>query len=149
MPDLSRRTLLIAGGGAVATTAVALYILPGPAVRLATLDSRLEAFLIAGNFSPHLGEQYLRSAGLPADRAFESLVEATAPLASAGKIGDAVLRSIRDDFAHGETCRLDGWELSLTECRLAAITYLLAKKRRACARRGSRGRWASRSPAQP
>ena len=129
MPDLtwSRRALLFAGGGAVTTTAVALYGLPRLSGRPGTLDSRLEAFLVAGNFSPYLGEQYLRSAGLPADGAFESLVEATAPLVSPGKIGDVILQRIQADFARGETCSLDGWELSLTECRLAAITFLLAK----------------------
>ena len=129
MPDLalSRRAFLLAGGAATTTAVVALYVLPRPAVLPVALDSRLEAFLVAGNFSPYLGEQYLRSAGLPADGAFESLVEATAPLVSSEKIDDAIFREIQADFARGETCSLNGWELSLTECRLAAITFLLAK----------------------
>ena len=54
-------------------------------------------------------------------------MEATASLDSSGKISDVIRRRIQADFARGETCSLDGWELSLTECRLAAITFLLAK----------------------
>ena len=129
MPDLtlSRRALLIAGGGALTTAAVALYDLPRPADRPVTLDSGLKEFLAAGNFSPYLGELYLRLTGIPAEGAFESLVEATALLVSGGRIGEAVRQWIEADFARGETCNLDGWELSLTECRLAAITFLLAK----------------------
>ena len=29
------------------------------------------------------------------------------------------------DFAYGDICHLDGWQLALTECRLAAIAFLL------------------------
>ena len=32
--------------------------------------------------------------------------------------------SIRDDFSNDELCILDGWQLSRTECRLAALKYL-------------------------
>ena len=129
MPDLTlpRRAFLFAGGGAATMAAVALSVCPRPPRLPGTLHPRLQAFVVTGRFSPHLGERYLRSAGLPADRAFQSLAEATAPLVSSGKISDAVFQRIRADFAHGETCRVDGWELSLTECRLAAITFLLAK----------------------
>ena len=106
---------------------MALYVLPRPGGLPNSLDSRLGAFLVAGNFSPYLGERYLRSAGPPADGAFESLVEATGPLVSSGTVGDEIRQRIQADFARGETCRLDGWELSLTECRLAAVTFLLMK----------------------
>ena len=129
MPDLalSRRSLLVAGGGAATAAALALCGFSGQAGHPVALDARLEAYLVAGNFSPYLGERYLRSAGLPADGAFESLVEATAPLVSPGKIKEVLLHRIQVDFARGETCSLDGWELSLTECRLAAIAYLLVQ----------------------
>ncbi len=114
-------------GGAVTAAAVAAYVLPRQGERPTGLDPRLEAHLVAGNFSPTLGERYLRSAGLPAEDAFESLVRATAPLASSGNIGDVILQRTRADFKSGQTCRLDGWELSLTECRLAALAFLLAQ----------------------
>ena len=129
MPDLalSRRAILLGGSGALTTAAVAIYVLPRLSVRPITLNSRLQEFLVAGNFSPHVGEQYLRSAGIPADGAFESLVETTTPLVSTEEVGDVILQTIRDDFTRGETHRLNGWELSLTECRLAAITFLLAE----------------------
>ena len=32
--------------------------------------------------------------------------------------------SIKDDFSNDELCILDGWQLSRTECRLAALKYL-------------------------
>ena len=39
---------------------------------------------------------------------------------------DPVARAITADFAAGRTCRVQGWILSLTECRLCAAAALAA-----------------------
>jgi hypothetical protein len=41
------------------------------------------------------------------------------------RIRSEVLRSVRDDFADGQMARVQGWRLSRTEARLAALAVLV------------------------
>ena len=90
-----------------------------------TSTPRLEAFVAAGNFSPDLGARYLEFENVREDSAYDFLVEATMNVVSEGDIHTRIQQQVEADFAYGDICQLDGWQLSLTECRLAAIAFLL------------------------
>ena len=40
-----------------------------------------------------------------------------------GDLEAAINHAVTQDFASGKICRIDGWQLSATECRLAGIAY--------------------------
>ena len=120
-----RRFLLVAGGAAATAAAIGVHHFASRNGALADLDLRLEAFVAAGNFSPDLGARYLEFENLREDSAYDFLVEATMNVVSEGDIHTRIQQQVVADFAYGDICQLDGWQLSLTECRLAAIAFLL------------------------
>lgn len=72
-----------------------------------------------------VGERYLAVA--PAGTTAVSLRAAVGPgVEAAWRSGDveAVAAAVRDDFVRRDTVELDGWVLSVTECRLAALAVV-------------------------
>ena len=120
-----RRFLLVAGGTTATAAAIGVYYFASTNGAFVNLDPRLEAFIVAGNFSPDLGAKYLEFEHLREDIAYAFLVEATVNVVSEGDIHTHIQQQVVADFARGDICQLDGWQLSLTECRLAAIAFLL------------------------
>ena len=120
-----RRFLLVAGGISAAGAAVGAHYLISTRGIPSNPNTDLEAFVAAGNFSPDLGAQYLKAQKLPIDAAYTFLSEARMNIISEGDIHDSVQRQIESDFFRGDICWLNGWHLSLTECRLAAVAFAL------------------------
>ena len=97
-------------------------------VRRAPLAARLGRVLRDRDSACVVGAAYL--AHVPAEAAPALLVaHLRAGLGDVVPPRDAALRvvleaRVRRDFVEGATCRLDGWVLSRTEARLAALTAL-------------------------
>ena len=97
-------------------------------VRTPTLPVRLAGLVRDQQSAAEVGAAYL--AGAPAERSTRVLVHhLRAAIEPAGAVPDRdrALRlvldaAVRRDFELGATCRVDGWVLSLTEARLAALT---------------------------
>ena len=70
------------------------------------------------------------SRDLPVDTAREFLSEARASIGEEGDIDSIIRGQILSDFVRGDVCELNGWQLSATECRLAAVAFLLRTKGR-------------------
>lgn len=121
-----RRFLLAAGVAAAAAAGVAVYRsmrVGGVGVHL---HPQLEALIAAGNFSADLGAKYLENLGLLANAPFALLHDEV--MDGLPKHSDRLLVEIAGkverDFAEGRICRVDGWQLAATECRLAALAFL-------------------------
>ena len=125
-----RRFLLGAASGAAATAAVGVYYISSGNSGSTARDSRLEEFISAGNFSPDLGEQYLVAENLGDGSVDEFLLEVKTSIGDDEGIRTAIRRRIAADFVDGEICQLEGWVLAVTECRLAAIAFLLRRQGR-------------------
>ena len=121
-----RRFLLAAGGVAAAAAGVAVYRsmrAGGAGVRL---HPQLEALIAAGAFSTDIGAKYLADQGLLANAPFALLHEEVMdglPKRS-GRLLAEMGGKVERDFAQGRVCRVDGWQLAATECRLAALAFL-------------------------
>lgn len=130
MRDLTlnrRRFLLVAGATTAAATAVGVQYLVSSNGSPPGLDRRLRAFVAAGGFSPELGKEYLISRNLAIEDVNDFLAAARNRLAAEDDIHASIQRQIAADFAGGDICRLHGWHLSITECRLAAAAYVIAR----------------------
>lgn len=128
MFDLSRRSFLVTTGVAMAAAAVVTFYRFTPSDNPAVFfDRRLEELILDGNFSADLGEKYLEIENLKTHTALDILkVEVIRDLPDNGddlRVG--IRYMVEQDFAHGKLCQLEGWQLSKTECRLAAIAFLL------------------------
>ena len=89
-------------------------------------NPQLEALIAAGDFSVELGGKHLQDLGLASNGTYEALhteVMAGLPERSAD-LRRELSRKVVQDFAAGRVCRVDGWQLSATECRLAALAFL-------------------------
>ena len=130
--DLSRRQLLHTAGVATAAAAAGFGIgrytatngTPTATNRTSfVLDSRLQALVASGRFSPELGDAFLGEGSPRSLAAYEASVEATLRSLPEGDLEAGIRRATAHDFATGNICSVDGWQLSLTECRLAAIAW--------------------------
>lgn len=125
MRSLSRRRLLLGAGGVVAaaTAGVAVYRSMRVGVHL---NPQLEALITAGIFSADLGAKYLEDLDQLANAPFALLHDEI--MDGLPKRSDRLLVEIggkvAQDFAEGRVCRVDGWVLAVTECRLAALAFL-------------------------
>jgi hypothetical protein len=117
---LHRRDLLIALGALALGGALA----PSPEPAAAEVGGRgLAGRLRDPEAARRLGLAYLSRH--PGERDFDLLHAAT--LKGAGEGARAVRRlraRCREDFARGDTVRIDGWVLARTECRLCALVAL-------------------------
>lgn len=101
-------------------------------VRSRPLAARLAGVLHDTDGARAVGRAYLAAA--PAEASVDVLVDrlrATLGADTALPVRDTALRTllgaqVRRDFVTGDTCRVDGWVLSLTEARLSALTALAA-----------------------
>lgn len=112
--------LLVLSGGAVAVAAGAVY----QRFSAASPDS-LDAVLHSLQASDALGKAWLASLAEPPNKsslmaALEARIDGQAV-----DIASEIARLIREDFAQNRLCELEGWQLSLTECQLAGLRYLL------------------------
>ena len=140
MFDLTRRQfLLFTGGAAAATLGAAVF----RARRNVSIDARLAALMAAGHFSPGLGEMVLAGQGWEAQVDITSLhTEVLGNLpGDAPDLLAQMRQRIQQDFANGDLCAVDGWQLSRTECRLAASPTYSSKPAGASERRWPKGRW--------
>ena len=120
-----RRFLQAAGGVAAAAAGFAVYrfIYRGGAV---VFNPQLEALIAEGNFSADLGEKVLQDEALRSGTTFDALhTEVMNGLSERGAdLRGEIGKKVERDFAEGRICRVDGWQLSATECRLAALAFL-------------------------
>lgn len=127
MLRVGRRGFLQAAGGLAAALAgfAAYRSMPGGGDAFAP-NPQLEALIAAGDFSVELGGKHLQDLGLASKDVFESLhAEVMEGLAERSADLRRELNSkVVQDFAAGRVCRVDGWQLSATECRLAALAFL-------------------------
>jgi hypothetical protein len=123
-PTIGRRTFMgLALGGAAAV---------GAGVAWRSLGQDDNASRAEDNEPPSpddataaVGERYLTVA--PAGTTTVSLRAALGPgVEAAWKNGDveAVAAAVREDFVQEDTVEVDGWVLSETECRLAALVVV-------------------------
>ena len=125
MIEANRRLFLLTiGGTGAAISAAAL----GWRMRSDwnRLDPQLEALIAAGSFSPNIGQKYLEYKGLSENLDMASLnkeVMEGLPRRS-GDLHPELRRKIGLDFTSNRVCTLGGWQLSATECRLAALAFL-------------------------
>ncbi len=128
---LDRRDVLRLAGGAGLTAACVSLLACGDSsetnpVVLTEVDHDADEPLTTAEAIAVIGRRYLASDTDAVDAStLRSLVglgdDATPDVVElAARFGGAV----RDDFVAGRTLRLDGWVLSLTEARLAAIVAL-------------------------
>ena len=120
-----RRFLQAAGGVAAAAAGFAVYrfICSGGAV---VFNPQLEALIAEGNFSADLGEKVLQDQAPRSGATFDALhAEVMNGLSERGAdLRVEIGKKVERDFAEGRTCRVDGWQLSATECHLAALAFL-------------------------
>ena len=125
MIEANRRLFLLTIGGAGAAISVAAI---GWRMwsDLNRLDPQLEALIAAGSFSPDIGQKYLEYKGLPEnlDMAFLNREVMEGLPRRSSDLHPELRRKIGLDFASNRVCTLDGWQLSATECRLAALAFL-------------------------
>ena len=125
MPDLSRRQLLKSAGIAAAAVATGFAVRRVVVTDKASvsLSPDFEALIVGGRYSPDLGEAYLGDR-IPRNlQTYEGLIEETVRSLPRGDLEADVARVIAADFATGRICDVNGWQLALIECRLAAIAY--------------------------
>ena len=130
MFSASRRRFLLAAGGITAAVAgVAVY----RTLRIGDVGAlphpQLKALIAAGYFSPDLGAKYLEDLGLLPHAPFALLHDEVMD-GLPGRSGHLLVEiggKVEQDFAEGRLCRVDGWQLSATECRLAALAFLFQK----------------------
>lgn len=135
-PRLQRRDLLAAAG--IGVGALGLYGIwqllpenasapPNPdgiagAAPLQTLDE----LIVSGQWSPLVGETHLKQLRGKESSAetIRSTLEAALQATGASDIPDQAMLAVEQDFRDGRLCELDGWTLSINECRLSALAYL-------------------------
>jgi len=92
-----------------------------------TVLEQVLTFAKSQNWVSHeVGLSYL--AQNSADEANEyTLLRALTPAKSDPDVNihEYLVKRIKSDFSNGELCEIDGWTLSLTECRVAALVTLL------------------------
>ena len=127
----NRRSFLLGVAcGSAGTAAVGIFYVLARGGGSPGRESRLEQFISEGNFSPDLGERYVVLENLGDRSVSEFLVEVEAGIGDDVDIRTAIQRRVAADFEDGRICRLDGWFLAETECRLAAVAFLLRRQGR-------------------
>ena len=133
MTLLHRRTFL------VVSTALAFVAIDSVAYKItpkhtnepfpAPLSDELDVLVAAGQFSVNLGQMYLHQNVESLKFDISSLRnEVLAKLSNDGTdLLSQIKRRILNDFATGDLCRIDGWTLSSTECKVAAIAYIFER----------------------
>ena len=127
MFSASRRRFLLAAGGITATAAgVAVYRSLRVGDVGAHLHPQLKALITAGHFSPDLGAKYLEDLGFLPHAPFALLHDEVMDglPGRSDRLLVEIGGKVEQDFAEGRICRIDGWQLSATECRLAALAFL-------------------------
>ena len=99
-----------------------VYFLPGGE------GAQLIAALEAIDATDALGDAWL--ATLPDDPGFVALMRSLVHTLPPGDpdLGSALAARVRQDFAEGALCEVEGWRLSLTECRLAGLRRLAVRE---------------------
>jgi len=129
MVSLSRRDFALVAGGAAsamagfgvcrAVTSCNAPVAPG---------FTLSQFLSSGTFSLELGQRYLDSQGLKGEKAYQMLTERITAAIPDGDFPSGVAEQAALDFERGNLCDVDGWQLSVTECHMAGLTYLFKQR---------------------
>lgn len=109
-------------------------------------DTVLQDLVADMRLSSGIGEAFLRSPVGLATRDLSSLFESLRIRLGLPRQGvrrdpdalaDLLRQAVRRDFVEGRLCYVNGWYLSLTECRLAALKHLLERSGPAAASAGA------------
>ena len=88
----------------------------------------LSEFLASGAFSLELGQRYLALQGLEGEAAYRALTKQVMDAVADGDVRNGVRKQMALDFERGNLCNVDGWQLSLTECQAAGLTFLFRQR---------------------
>ncbi|MBN7795179.1 hypothetical protein [Parahaliea mediterranea] len=138
---ISRRRLLVGGGALAGTGLGLLWLRQGgdsslPPDTSATgglrLDSGLgkgfDRFLASLAGTDPLGAAWVEAEGVEHIGSLVDALDGSIHTAqNARELADAVAGRVRADFQEGLTCRVGGWVLSGTECRLVGLRHLLLR----------------------
>ena len=91
-------------------------------------SSGLEELLASGAFSPGVGQRFLASGGLSGDAAYRLLMRQVMEAIPNGDVRAEVSKRVAEDFRLGNLCDVDGWQLTITECRLSGLAFLLKQQ---------------------
>ena len=129
MASLSRRDFVLVAGGAASALA-GFGVCRAVTVCSAPIDLgfALSKFLSSGTFSLELGQRYLASQGLEGEMAYRMLTKKITEAIPDGDFPTGVAEQVALDFERGNLCDVDGWQLSLTECQMAGLTYLFRQR---------------------
>ena len=133
MSPLHRRTFIVVSTvlAFVAIDSVAYRVTPPHTNESfsAPLSNELDVLIAAGHFSVDLGQMYLHHNVESLKFDISSLRnDVLVKLANDGTdLLSQIERRILNDFATGDLCQIDGWTLSSTECKVAAIAYLFKR----------------------
>lgn len=129
MASPNRRDFLLVAGGAASAIAgfgvcraVSMYSAP------VDLTFALEEFLSSGAFSPELGQRYIALQGLERGGAYRTLTKQVMESVADGDVRNGIRKQMALDFERGNLCNVDGWQLSLTECQVAGLTFLFRQR---------------------
>lgn len=84
--------------------------------------------MASGAFSPEVGQRFLALRGLSGESAYRLLTEQVIAAIPSRNVHAEVSKQVAEDFRLGNVCDVDGWQLSLTECRLSGLAYLLRQQ---------------------
>lgn len=131
MASPNRRDFLLVAGGAASAIAgfgvcraVSMHSAP------VDLSFALKEFLSSGAFSPELGQRYLALQGLEGEAAYRTLTIQVMEAVADGDVRNGIRKQVALDFKRGNLCDVDGWQLSLTECQAAGLTFLFRQQGR-------------------
>ena len=129
MASLSRRDFVLVASGAASAMAgfgvcraVTLYSAP------VAPSFALSQFLSSGTFSLELGQRYLASQDLEGEMAYRMLTEKITKAIPDEDFPTGVAEQVALDFERGNLCDVNGWQLSVTECHMAGLTYLFRQQ---------------------
>ncbi|WP_116364535.1 hypothetical protein [Parahaliea mediterranea] len=135
---INRRQFVIGGAAAGGAAAITYTLVPGDsadtvpapapeatALRIDTgISPAMDEFLLSLEHTDTLGRAWLAGDGSGIGLAQLASTVAQRIDGSAADIAAATATRIQQDFAQGTLCDIEGWQLSLTECQLAALRVL-------------------------
>lgn len=127
MPERTRRQFIALVGGATGAMGAWTVIgAPPTESKPLLLDPALRKLVSSGAFSAELGQRYLTAQPQLTETGAElqRLVDGLPRGSDATDLAAAVRERVARDFETGTLCQLDGWQLSETECRVAAVAHL-------------------------
>ena len=126
MLEIRRRRILQFSAVAVASAAVGFQLgrLSVGDANARWMPRELAGLVSEEHFSPQVGAAYLESIGSGLLANPNRLVQEIMAVLDENDLEGSIRLAAAQDFREGRLCELEGWRLSETECRLAAIVHL-------------------------